>query len=545
MEDVVLGHVRLKWLAAAVLVLALTVPLLEAGCSSGKVDTNSYSVSQAGKTVGSQVVKIEKTSKGIVYTGTEMRPYATFNTTERRTFTSARDLKSMVSYQSSRDVPGASFTTWLSPVEGGYSFLRNDLQVFNYIPLLPQGRSVIVVEPESACTMQALLDRFLAANISQADAYIVVPSRSSLLLTGLVVRRAQFEMRLTARGLGEVAVAFDKNGIVTSVRTSGIVIKKGSAGSPASTPYAPRARAGSVSGVQVATSENAKGGGVLNLGGFLYLPRSGTRPYKAVILTGDYGPLDATGEGFLSQVADSLAGQGFAVLVCARRGIPGSEGDYAVHTRKTLLSDIDSQVNYLITQGGIDSDDISLVGYGEGGLLSVSAGASNPYVKRVALMATPSVTMFPDLAKVQLQEAEQQGAILAEESASGQDNVNRLATLVSSTSSVTTTIPGHAIFLDWMRSWMQVDTAQQLSALKSPVLVLQGSADAVVPASQAGDMMKTLSARPGGVQKLVLFNGLGHSFGKDLNESQSIPNTQHPVVDPKVLDALGAWLKGQ
>lgn len=545
MEDVVLGHVRLKWLAAAVLVLALTVPLLEAGCSSGKVDTNSYSVSQAGKTVGSQVVKIEKTSKGIVYTGTEMRPYATFNTTKRRTFTSARDLKSMVSYQSSRDVPGASFTTWLSPVEGGYSFLRNDLQVFNYIPLLPQGRSVIVVEPESACTMQALLDRFLAANISQADAYIVVPSRSSLLLTGLVVRRAQFEMRLTARGLGEVAVAFDKNGIVTSVRTSGIVIKKGSAGSPASTPYAPRARAGSVSGVQVATSENAKGGGVLNLGGFLYLPRSGTRPYKAVILTGDYGPLDATGEGFLSQVADSLAGQGFAVLVCARRGIPGSEGDYAVHTRKTLLSDIDSQVNYLITQGGIDSDDISLVGYGEGGLLSVSAGASNPYVKRVALMATPSVTMFPDLAKVQLQEAEQQGAILAEESASGQDNVNRLATLVSSTSSVTTTIPGHTIFLDWMRSWMQVDTAQQLSALKSPVLVLQGSADAVVPASQAGDTMKTLSARPGGVQKLVLFNGLGHSFGEDLTESQSIPNTQHPVVDPKVLDALGAWLKGQ
>jgi uncharacterized protein len=541
----VLGHVRLRWFAAAVLVLALTVPALAGGCSSGKVDTNRYTVQQNGKTIGSQTVKIEETGKGIVYTGTETRPFAPFNTTEHRTFTSAKDLKSMVGYESSRDVPGASFTTSVAQVAGGYSFLKNDLQVFNYVPLLPQGRSVIVVEPESACTMQALLDRFLAANIAKADAYVVVPSRSAVVLTVLVERRTQFEMHLTGQGIGEIAVAFDKNSFVTSVRTAGIVIQKGSAGSLASTPYAPHAKAGSVSDVQVPTSEKAKSGGVINLDGSLYMPKSGTKPYPAVILTGEYGPLDATGAGFLSQVADSLAGQGFAVLVCARRGIPKSEGDYATHTRKTLLSDIDSQANYLINQGSINKDNISLVGYGEGGLLSVSAGTSNPYIKRVALMATPSVTMFPNMASIQLQEAAQQGSILPEEATFGQNVINGLTALVSSTSDTTTNIAGHTVFLDWMRSWMQTDPAQQLSVLKLPVLVMQGSADTVVPASQANDIMNTLSARPGGVQKLVTFEGLGHSFGQDLTEAQSIPNAQHPVVAPQVLSALGAWLKGQ
>lgn len=532
--------------AAAVLVLVLALPLVGSGCNTGVVDINNYVVKQAGKTIGSQKVEIEELEESVVYTGTETRPFAAFDTTFERKLTATKDLKGMIGYDSTRKVPGAEYKTYIQATQdnAGFTYLDNNLQTFGYVPVMPQGKQVVVLEPDSVCLMQSLLDRFLAANVQASSAFVVVPSRSPVVKVANITRRSQFLIHVAGEGLGEVDVAFDKNSFVTSLRVGDITVAKGGAGSLTSKPFEPTNKASSVSDVKVNTPEKLSNGDRLQLAGSLYFPSGGKKPFHSVILTGSSGPQDRTGGGFLSQIANALAGQGFAVLACDRRGIPESQGDYATHTWDTLVSDLNSQVDYLVGRGDMDTEKIALVGYGEGGLISASVAAANPYVKRLALIATPSVTMFPDLVTVDLDLAQQQGTIPPGDIAYTRQNLAFLVQLVSGSGQKNATIAGHEVFLDWMRSWMQAQPASDLAKIKVPVLVMQGQQDDLVPPQQAADIMATLSARPGGQQQLAAFDNLGHDFGPVMSEARSQPFRSHPVIDPKVLDTLATWMKG-
>lgn len=543
---ILVARIKVSRAVALVVALALALPVFAVGCAGGMVDENAYVVKQGGKVVGSQKVRIEETTDAIIYSATESRPFAEFETDYTRKLTVTRDLKQIKGYTSSRKVPGATYPTKIVPSkEGdGYSFFANALQTFDYLPLLAQGTSVIIFEPDSACLAQALLDRFLAAEVTQANANLVIPSRGPVVIPTNVERRAKDAMHLAGPGLGELDIEFEKNSFVRAVKWGDIVVQKGGGSVPASSDFAPSVQASRVSEVRVVTPEKLANGDRIELAGSLYFPGGAKKPYKSVILTGDYGPLDRTGTGFMSQIADHLAGQGFAVLTCDRRGIPESKGSYAGHTRDTLLSDINSQVDYLVNRDDMDPKAITLLGWGEGGLLSASAAAANPYVSRLVLMATPSVTLFPDLAKIDTQAMVASGELIDVEGVYYQGLVDGLVGLVSSTTENTAQVGDNKVFMGWMRSWMQATPAADFAALKVPVLVMQGTTDTRVPADQAAAVMAALQARPGGKQKLETFDGLGHGFGKELTQAESSPKRQHPVVEKKVLDALSAWLQG-
>lgn len=531
-----------RWAVAAVLACALVLPA--AGCGGGKVDSNSYSVSQSGTSVGSQTVEIREDGGAVTYRGTEEWPHTEFGDTVNRTFKASSDLKGMLSYRASRKVPGATYNTYIDRAEGGFSFLDDRLQVFSYAPLLPGGKGVLPIEPDSACMMQALLDRFLAAGVGEAYAFVVVPSGGATVRQVFVERKARYRLSVSGEGFPGVDVTFDRHGFVTGVRTGDLLIRKGPAPPLAARPFDPR-DAGRVDGVKVRTPEKLPGGDHLELAGRLYFPGTGSRPFPAVILTGDAGPMDVTGGGFLSQVADALAGNGFAVLVCARRGVPPSGGSFARVTRKTLVGDIDSQVDYLVNRGDIDREDISLLGHGEGGLLSAAAAGANPYVRKLVLMATPSVSPFPDMARMELELAVQRGEMSGGEAAFERDVIDGLVAMVRGTTAAYAGVGGRRVFLDWMRSWMAEQPSQQLAAVGVPVLLAQGSADRSVPPAQAEELMRALSSRPRGVQELRVFDGLGHAFGRELTQAESVPYRRHPVIDPAVFETVADWLKGK
>jgi dienelactone hydrolase len=531
---------------AAVLAALLAFPCALAGCGpGGRADINDYTIKESGAPVGSQQVRIREVANGIVYSGTEKRPFTAFGTTWHRTLGVTRDLKSTVTFENATDVPGASYRTYMSESSSGdgFAYLANDLQTYEYVPLLPRGTSVLPLELDSACLIQALLDRFLAANVQKASAFAVLPSRGPVIHEIIVERRSLYLMHLSSPGLDEVDVEFDKNNFVTVVRTGTTTVERGSPPALDSRPYQPVSSAVSVSEVRVVTPEKFPNGDRLQLAGSLYFPPGASRPYRAVILTGDEGPQDRTGTGFLSQVADYLARQGFVVLTCDRRGVPESQGSFARHTRETLLKDLNTQVDYLVNRGDIDVERIALLGYGEGGLLSLAAAGKNPYVKRVVVMGTPSVTLFPDLMKIQIREALAAGRLLGPEAAYEQALVDALVETVSGTQESEIDIQGKKVFLDWMRSWMPVLPTVDVASLKAPVLVMHGTADQDVPAVQADELMAALAARPGRQQKLEMFEGLGHGFGRLVEQAKSKPDRAHPVVERKVLDALGAWLK--
>ena len=542
-----MGHVRRRdRVVAAILALALVAPLAIAGCGGGgNVFVNSYVVKEAGKEVGSQKVTVKENSSGVFYSSTESMPFTVFGTTFTRKVAVAKDLKTITSYESDQSVPGATYSTFIQPSadKTGLLFLDNRLQMYEWVPLLTTEKRLLPLEPGSVCTLQVLLERFTHAQVTGANATVVIPSRSPVPRTILIQKTSEFFLRITSPGIPDIEVTFDKNSFVTKMRTGDITIEKASPGAMTSTAFQPVTKGTTFTEVSVPTTEKLSNGQKLTLAGSMYFPAKAGKPYKAVILTGEEGPQDRTGGGFLSQIADALAGQGFVVLTCDRRGIPKSQGDYATLTPQTQLADIDSQVDFLVGRGDIDTNKIALVGYGEGGLLSASAAATNPYVKRLALMATPSVRMFPDFARVQVADAQKTGLLNDAEAAFQLWLVDALVATVNGNPGSTLQLSGHKVFLDWMRSWMAAANPN-FAAIKVPVQVMQGTADDVVPASMAAQIMQGLQQRPGGQQQLAQFDGLGHSFGKELNQAASKPKRQHPLVDPKVLDSLTTWMKG-
>ena len=542
-----MGHVRRRdRVVAAILALALVAPLAIAGCGGGgNVFVNSYVVKEAGKEVGSQKVTVKENSSGVFYSSTESMPFTVFGTTFTRKVAVAKDLKTITSYESDQSVPGATYSTFIQPSadKTGLLFLDNRLQMYEWVPLLTTEKRLLPLEPGSVCTLQVLLERFTHAQVTGANATVVIPSRSPVPRTILIQKTSEFFLRITSPGIPDIEVTFDKNSFVTKMRTGDITIEKASPGAMTSTAFQPVTKGTTFTEVSVPTTEKLSNGQKLTLAGSMYFPAKAGKPYKAVILTGEEGPQDRTGGGFLSQIADALAGQGFVVLTCDRRGIPKSQGDYATLTPQTQLADIDSQVDFLVGRGDIDTNKIALVGYGEGGLLSASAAATNPYVKRLALMATPSVRMFPDFARVQVADAQKTGLLNDAEAAFQLWLVDALVATVNGNPGSTLQLSGHKVFLDWMRSWMAAANPN-FAAIKVPVQVMQGTADDVVPASMAAQIMQGLQQRPGGQQQLAQFDGLGHSFGKELSQPASKPKRQHPLVDPKVLDSLTTWMKG-
>jgi pimeloyl-ACP methyl ester carboxylesterase len=387
-----------------------------------------------------------------------------------------------------------------------------------------------------------LADRFFDADLRSASAFAIVPSRGALLRELLVERDGDSGLKVTSPGLPDVRMEFDSSGLLSRAEGGGLLIERGKPGGMSSRPFMPVGGARAVKEVRVPAPEKLKGGEHLELAGSLYVP-AGKAPHPAVVLAGDFGPQDRTGNGFLAQVARRLVDDGFAVLTCDRRGIPQSQGDYATYTRETAERDLNAQVDFLVLRGDIGIDSISLVGYGEGGQLASSVAASNPYVKAVVLMATPSVPLFPDLTAYQLQAAESSGLVEPAEITAERLRLGTEVSTLNETSGDTVELEGQELFLGWMRSQAFSDPLASVRALEVPALVVQGGRDVVVAPEHADAIMRALQERGSGTQELALFDELGHEFGLVLSEAASIPYRAHPEMDEKVLKKVSSWLK--
>ncbi len=530
------------FLAAAFIIAALcAATVLSGGCGAGGRPEYSYVVEQGDLPIGSQTVRLPAEGGVPLYSSVERRPFKPADTATYRKLTLTAGLEELEGYYSSRRVPGAAYRTWISREGDKYSFLADDLQTFDDA-VLQTERTVLPYESDSACLMQALADRFFGSDLERASAFAVVPSRGALLRELLVERDGNSGLKVTSPGLPDVRMQFDGSGVLSEAEGGGLVIRRGNPGAMNSRAFMPVAGARAVKEVRVRTPEELDDGEHLELAGSFYIP-AGKGPHPAVVLAGDFGPHDRTGNGFIAQVARRLVDDGFAVLACDKRGIPGSQGDYGRYTRLTAEEDLNAQVDYMVLRGDVDIDNISLVGYGEGGQLASAVAASNPYVRALVLMATPSVPLFPDLTAYQLHTAESSGLVQPAEITSERLRLETEARVLNETSGDTVELQGHELFLGWMRSQAYSDPMTPVGELSVPVLVMQGGRDVVVAPAHSEAMMKALAGRGRGTQELALFDELGHDFGPMLSEAVSIPYRAHPEVEPGVLEKLSTWLK--
>lgn len=522
---------------AALAVLAM-LPAC-AGCGSGGMRHETYTITSGGVAVGSEALSVGVEAGSRVYRSTVRRPYLPYDTTVYQQLYVSTDLTGFLGFNLDSRVPGASYRTYLTRKNGTFDYLRDDLQTFDFIQGLQLSSGFLPLEPDSACDIQALIDRLLASGQKQLVLMTVAPSRNMTLRETYVTLKKDGTIEILAAGLGDYAVSLDSGWVLVEAtnRLDGTKIERGGGGKMTSKPYKPSRHFAEE--VRVTTVDG------LLLAGSLYLPTGRKPPYKAVVLAGDHGPQDRTGAGFLSQVADNLAGNGFAVLTCDKRGIPKSKGEYGTYTLDSAVSDLDSQVDYLVLRGDIDIDHLAVVGYGEGGIVASTAAMANPYITACVLMATPSVSLFPDLALLGAAEEVRAGRLQPVESDAETARINYLAGLVQSNPSDGIILEGHRLFLGWMRSYMNHSTPDTLKMLEIPVQVVQGADDTVVPASQADEVMAALESRGGYGQDLVMLGGLGHDFGGFAGEAESKPYRSHPEVQARALDAVSSWLKGK
>ena len=109
--------------------------------------------------------------------------------------------------------------------------------------------------------------------------------------------------------------------------------------------------------------------GKLQLSGTIRIPQiSGRLP--AVVLIHGAGPTTRDGGGHLRDVASYFATRGIACLTYDKRGVGGSDGDWAVASLDDLASDAVAGVDVLARRDEIDPHRIGVWGFSQGGWIA-------------------------------------------------------------------------------------------------------------------------------------------------------------------------------
>ena len=210
--------------------------------------------------------------------------------------------------------------------------------------------------------------------------------------------------------------------------------------------------------------------GGLTLSGTVTVP-AGPGPHPAAVIVGGFGPdnrdgsLDGRGEVDYRTLAHDLAKRGIEVLRYDKRGIGRSGGSpLSWLDARPLATDAVAATRTLAALPGVDSTRVTLIGHSQGGDLALRAARTAPATRVVSLSAPGRpLSMLPKVPG---------------------GTANRLlARLVGS---------------DVARATLDRDPRIDAAAVRQPTLLVQGTADGVVPISDLGRLLaaRTAAGRP-------------------------------------------------
>lgn len=298
-------------------------------------------------------------------------------------------------------------------------------------------------------------------------------------------------------------------------------------------------------------SVEAKG---FKLAGTLLLPKTGRRPFPAVVMSTGSGQQERdsnipgiAGYRPFRQIAEHLASRGIAVLRSDDRGVGSSGGRDTLDAVTTFdfADDVRAQVAYLRSRSDIDPSRIVIIGHSEGGVIAPLVAASDARLAGVVLMAGTarpgeevlrfqlnySVENNPQLSEEEKakRRAETEGFIRAIKE---NGDVSKYPALLRGLSSA------------WGRAFLTYDPLATIRKVRQPILILQGALDRQVTAEQAG-MIEEAARRSGNRDVTVrLFPNLNHLFlpARSGAETEYARLETHSLGD-EVLQAIADWLQ--
>jgi dienelactone hydrolase len=295
---------------------------------------------------------------------------------------------------------------------------------------------------------------------------------------------------------------------------------------------------------------NAKG---LTLAGTLLLPKSGARPFPAVITITGSGqetrdePIPIPGlEKYrpMRQIAEMLASRGIAVLRVDDRGAGKSTGANTVQTARTsdFADDVRAEVAYLRSRPEIDPKRIALVGHSEGGIIAPMVASTDTQIASIVLMAGSGkrgdqITMDQAndmLARDTTMTAEEKKRKLAEQ----QELIRAVVT-----GGDLSKYPAQAS-MPWIKEFWTYDPLVTIRKVRQPILILQGALDRQITAEQATMLEKAAHDAGNKDVTVHLFPNLNHLFlPAKTGAFSEYSMLETSAIGDDVLKILGDWLE--
>lgn len=314
----------------------------------------------------------------------------------------------------------------------------------------------------------------------------------------------------------------------------------------------------------------------ITLAGTLTLPKEGNN-FPVVVLISGSGAQDRD-ETMLDHkpflvLSDYLTRKGIAVLRYDDRGTAESGGDFDGATSYDFANDANAAVEYLMSRSEINKDKIGLIGHSEGGMIAPLVATLNDNVDFLVLMAGVGVRGDKLLIKQQellLASAGQKPKdieTLASINRGAYDIVIATETLDDQKEQLTTyfseKFEGYPISLVpngidkegfaelqvasvsnvWMREFMRFTPNIYLEKVKCPVLILNGTKDLQVDATQnVTAIEKALTTGGNTTFTTHKFENLNHLFQECKTGDPSEYGKIEQTIAPVVLSTIQTWI---
>jgi pimeloyl-ACP methyl ester carboxylesterase len=280
-------------------------------------------------------------------------------------------------------------------------------------------------------------------------------------------------------------------------------------------------------------------------------PVLGRLRHPTVVLVAGSGPIDrdstVAGIPILSQLAGTLAQQGFMVLRYDKRGVGQTGGRTETVTQRDYADDLIAAVRWLGKRDDVDDRRLTAAGHSEGGTIAMLAAAREKKITSVVLLSTPGTTGAELILEQQLRALE--GMKLSDE-----EKAQKIALQKQIQAAVTSGTGWESVPEDvrkqadtpWFKSLLLSDPAEMMPRLKQPILIVQGDLDWQVPPHHAEKLGELARARKKGAGpvEVVHVPGVNHLLVPAVTgDVQEYAQLKDKTISPKVTAAIVEWLQ--
>ena len=282
-------------------------------------------------------------------------------------------------------------------------------------------------------------------------------------------------------------------------------------------------------------------------------PAPGRKPVPvrlpAVVLVSGSTPTDrdefVVGIPIFAQLANAIADAGFLVVRYDERGTGQSGGRQESATLQEFAADARAVVTFLAKRQDVDPRRIALIGYGEGGWVSLLVADLEGKVAALGLVATPSVSGTELVLEQQRAFFERGGANAPPQKAAVEQQKKIIDAVITGKGWENLTLDvRRRVDTPLYRSFLLFDPSKTLPRIRQPLLVVQPMLDREIPPYHGEQLAQLARSRPRAKSTdFVQLEGLNHLLARAVTgEVAEYGTLAQRSVSPAATLELTSWL---